>query len=168
MHQSTFTPREDLSRQGTSNGGDIRRGHPVFSVSCPGFLLEDFCLVCLSQSRAVSRQTPATNPLLHPPAVLSPSAQDNSRFKHSLSHLDLEGCFAVEFFFFFPSFANARWMDGGIKWIDGRAGRGGVRRGGVAVGAVGVNSLELQPAGAFRGERVKEAAKVLGSRDLFV
>lgn len=41
MHQSTFTLREDLKRQGRSDGSDIRRGHPVLSVSCLGFLLED-------------------------------------------------------------------------------------------------------------------------------
>lgn len=102
MHQSTFTPREDLSRQGTSNGGDIRRGHPVFSVSCGRLPPGGFCLVCLSQTRAVTGGPPPTSfppPRLHPPAVLSASAQDNSHFKHSLSHLDLEGCFAADFFF---------------------------------------------------------------------
>lgn len=41
MHQSTFTLRENLRRQGRSDGGVIRRGHPVLSVSCLGFLLED-------------------------------------------------------------------------------------------------------------------------------
>lgn len=133
MHQSTFTPREDLSRQGTSNGGDIRRGHPVFSVSCPGFLLEDFCLVCLSQSSAVTGRPPPPPPYLTPPAVLSPSAQDNSRFKPSLSHLDLEGCFAVEIFFFL---LRRREVDGWWDKIDRRESWGGVV---VAVGAVGVN-----------------------------
>lgn len=41
MHQSRFTLREDVKRQGRSDGGDIRRGHPVLSVSCLSFLLED-------------------------------------------------------------------------------------------------------------------------------
>lgn len=41
MHQSTFTLREDFRRQGRSDGGDIRRGHAVSSVSCLAFLLED-------------------------------------------------------------------------------------------------------------------------------
>lgn len=40
-HQSTFSLREDLKRQGRSDGSDIRRGHPVLSVSYLGFLLED-------------------------------------------------------------------------------------------------------------------------------
>lgn len=53
-------------------------------------------------------------------------------------------------------------MDDGIKWIDGL---GGSEQRGVAAG---VNSLELQAGRRIRGERVKEAAKVLGSRDLFV
>lgn len=106
------------------------------------------------------RQTPAattaTPPYFTPPAVLSPSAQDNSRFKPSLSHLDLEGCFAVEFFFFF--LLRRREVDGWWDEIDGRESWQGV----VAVGAVGVNSLERQPGRRVRGERVKEAAKVLG------
>jgi len=41
MHQSTVTLGEDLRRQGCSDGGDIRRGHPDLSVSGLGFLLED-------------------------------------------------------------------------------------------------------------------------------
>lgn len=41
MHQPTFTLREDLKRQGRSDGGDIRRGHPVLSVSRLGFHLEE-------------------------------------------------------------------------------------------------------------------------------
>ena len=53
MHQSTFTLREDLRRQGRSDGGDIRRGHPVLSVSCLGFLLEDAGL-CVYHRAALS------------------------------------------------------------------------------------------------------------------
>lgn len=120
MHQSTFTPREDLSRQGTSNGGDMRRGHPVFSVSCGRLPPGGFCLVCLSQTRPVTcRPLPTALPLLHPPAVLSPSSQDNLRFKHSLSHLDLDGYFAADFLFIFFLNRDARRMDGGINWTDG-------------------------------------------------
>lgn len=53
MHQSTFTLREDLRRQWKSDGGDIRRGHPVSSVSCLGFLLEDADL-CVYQRTVLS------------------------------------------------------------------------------------------------------------------
>lgn len=73
--------------------------------------------LCVYHRAALSPADPRRRhhpPYFTPPAVLSPSAQDNSRFKPSLSHLDLEGCFAVEIFFF-SSFAGARWMDGGIK-----------------------------------------------------
>lgn len=57
MHQSTFTLREDLRSQGRSNGGDIRRGHPVFSVSCLGFLPGGCWLVCLSQGTPTTATT---------------------------------------------------------------------------------------------------------------
>lgn len=57
MHQSTFTLRGDVRRQGESDGGDIRRGHPVLSVSCPGLLLE--MLACVSiRKQCCQRQMP--------------------------------------------------------------------------------------------------------------
>lgn len=84
MHQSTFSLREDLSRQGMSNGGDIRRGHPVFSVSCLGFLLEDAGL-CVYH-RTVLSVTNAPHP------VVCRYPDRTTHTKLSLSHLDLEGC----------------------------------------------------------------------------
>lgn len=70
-----------------------------------------------------------------------------------------------KFFFFL---LRRREVDGWWDKIDRRESWGAGGRVVVAVGAVGVNSLERQPGRRVRGERVKEAAKVLGSRDLFV
>lgn len=84
MHQSTFTLREDLRRQERSDGGDIRRGHPVLSVSCLGFLLEDACLCVHHRTVLFSGG---------PPPVVCRYLDRTNRAKLWLSHLDLAGRF---------------------------------------------------------------------------
>lgn len=52
-------PEGRFEKAGKSDGGNIRRGHPVLSVSCLGFLLEDAGL-CVCQRTVLSE----TNALL--------------------------------------------------------------------------------------------------------
>lgn len=89
-HASVHIHPEGRFEQGRSNGGDIRRGHPVFSVSRLGFLLEDAGL-CVYHTTVLS----LTNAPPLPPTPASPVVccylDRTNHTKRLLSHLDLEG-----------------------------------------------------------------------------
>lgn len=101
MHQPAFTLREGLRRQGRSDGGDIKMGHPVFSVSCLGFLLEGAGL-CVYHRTVLS----VTDALLQFVVILIGQITLNS---HSLTLTQWATC--VEN-------VQVGWMDG---WINGSA-----------------------------------------------
>lgn len=138
-----------------TSGGDTLS----FPFHVAGFLLEDSAL-CVYHRRGLSPADPRqpSSDFTHLQFCRRPRRTTRTLNTHFLT---LTWRAALQWIFFFAS-TDTKWMDDGIKWIDGL---GGSEQRGVAAG---VNSLELQAGRRIRGERVKEAAKVLGSRDLFV